>query len=222
MLDPSTADITARTLEMLSLTGVARASGAARRAADAALAFLRREQEADGAWYGRWGCNYLYGTWLALQGLRAAGVSTEAPECRRGAAWLRSVQNADGGWGESPASYDEPALRGQGPSAASQTAWAIMGLIAAGERNSEAVARGIDFLLRTQGSDGAWPEDEFTGTGFPRVFYLKYHLYRLYFPLMAMARYAVADDQTTGGTEASGAKSADDGFAPQTPSAAVH
>jgi squalene-hopene/tetraprenyl-beta-curcumene cyclase len=210
MLDPSTADITARTLEMLSLTGSAQESGAAGRSADAALAFLRREQEADGAWYGRWGCNYLYGTWLALQGLRAAGVPVEAPECRRGAAWLRSVQNADGGWGESPASYDEPAVRGQGPSTASQTAWAVMGLLAAGGRDSEAVARGIDFLLRTQGADGSWPEDQFTGTGFPRVFYLKYHLYRLYFPLMALARYAGADASDVGGGEASDLKPAVD------------
>jgi squalene-hopene/tetraprenyl-beta-curcumene cyclase len=194
MLDPSTADITARTLEMLSLAGDPGGSSPARRAAiqramKRAIEFLRREQEADGAWYGRWGVNYIYGTWLALQGLCAAGFPAEAPECRRGAAWLRSVQNSDGGWGESPASYDEPKLRGQGPSTASQTAWAIMGLLAAGEQESESVARGIQFLLETQGDDGAWPEDQFTGTGFPRVFYLKYHLYRLYFPLMALARY---------------------------------
>jgi squalene-hopene/tetraprenyl-beta-curcumene cyclase len=194
MLDPSTADITARTLEMLSLAAGSGDNAPARRAAvqramEKAIEFLRREQEADGAWYGRWGVNYIYGTWLALQGLSAAGFPAEAPECRRGAAWLRSVQNPDGGWGESPASYDEPKLRGQGPSTASQTAWAILGLLAAGEQESEAVARGIRFLLETQGEDGSWPEDQFTGTGFPRVFYLKYHLYRLYFPLMALARY---------------------------------
>jgi squalene-hopene/tetraprenyl-beta-curcumene cyclase len=194
MLDPSTSDITARTLEMLSL--VIRAgdldperAAAIRRAMERAIQFLRREQEPDGAWYGRWGCNYIYGTWLALQGLRAAGFPAEAPEIRRGAAWLRSVQNADGGWGESPASYDDPSLRGRGPSTASQTAWALLGLMAAGEQDTEAAARGIRFLLDTQGADGAWPEDQFTGTGFPRVFYLNYHLYRLYFPLMALARY---------------------------------
>jgi squalene-hopene/tetraprenyl-beta-curcumene cyclase len=194
MLDPSTADITARTLEMLSLVvasdGVdAPPRAAVRSAMERAIQFLRREQEPDGAWYGRWGCNYIYGTWLAIQGLCAAGFPPEAPEIRRGAAWLRSAQNPDGGWGELPASYDDPSLRGQGPSTASQTAWALMGLMAAGERDSEAVARGVRFLLETQGEDGSWPEDQFTGTGFPRVFYLKYHLYRLYFPLMALARY---------------------------------
>jgi squalene-hopene/tetraprenyl-beta-curcumene cyclase len=194
MLDPSTADITARTLEMLSLAADAAAHDPARgrpvrEAVEKAIQFLRREQESDGAWYGRWGVNYIYGTWLALQGLRAAGFSTGATEIRRGAEWLRSVQNPDGGWGETPASYDDPRLRGQGPSTASQTAWAILGLLAAGERESPAVARGIEYLLRTQGPDGSWPEDQFTGTGFPQVFYLKYHLYRLYFPLMALARY---------------------------------
>jgi squalene-hopene/tetraprenyl-beta-curcumene cyclase len=140
--------------------------------------------------------NYLYGTWLALQGLRAAGFPPEAPELRRGAAWLRAVQNPDGGWGESPASYDDAGLRGQGPSTASQTAWALMGLLSAGEEDTPAVKRGIEYLLRAQGEDGAWPEDQFTGTGFPCVFYLKYHLYRLYFPLMALARFeAVAGCQ---------------------------
>ncbi len=197
MLDPSTSDITARTLEMLGLViragdHDAQRAAAIRMAMERAIRFLRREQEPDGAWYGRWGCNYIYGTWLALQGLHAAGIRADAPEIRRGAAWLRTVQNSDGGWGESPASYDDPALRGCGPSTASQTAWALMGLMAAGERDSPAVARGIRFLLEAQDADGSWPEDEFTGTGFPRVFYLKYHLYRLYFPLMALARYARA------------------------------
>jgi squalene-hopene/tetraprenyl-beta-curcumene cyclase len=203
MLDPSTADITARTLEMLSLV-VPGAGGADRResgkpgelavaqAAQRAMAFLRREQEPDGAWFGRWGINYIYGTWLALQGLRAAGVPAEAAEIRRGAAWLRSVQNPDGGWGETPASYDDAALRGKGPSTASQTAWAVMGLVAAGEAEGDAAARGIGYLVRTQAEDGSWAEDQYTGTGFPRVFYLKYHLYRLYFPLMALGRYAAA------------------------------
>src|SRR5205814_7702434 len=132
MLDPSTADITARTLEMLSLTAAAGGGAAVEEAVRQAIQFLRREQEADGAWYGRWGVNYLYGTWLAIQGLRAAGFGPAAPELRRGAAWLHAVQNPDGGWGESPASYDDPALRGCGPSTASQTAWAILGLLAGG------------------------------------------------------------------------------------------
>jgi len=202
MLDPSTSDITARTLEMLSLAAEAAVQDPqrgkpVRQAVEGAIQFLRREQEPDGAWYGRWGVNYLYGTWLALQGLRAAGFPPEAPELRRGAAWLRAVQNPDGGWGESPASYDEARLRGQGPSTASQTAWALMGLLSAGEGDTPAVKRGIEYLLRTQGEDGAWPEDQFTGTGFPCVFYLKYHLYRLYFPLMALARFeAVACSQS--------------------------
>jgi squalene-hopene/tetraprenyl-beta-curcumene cyclase len=134
--------------------------------------------------------NYVYGTWLALQGLRAVGFETGADEIRRGAAWLASAQNADGGWGESPASYEDRALHGRGPSTASQTAWAVLGLLAAGDGDGEAVGRGVEYLLRTQGGDGSWPEEWFTGTGFPRVFYLKYHLYRLYFPLMALARYA--------------------------------
>ncbi|MGI8971747.1 MAG: squalene--hopene cyclase, partial [Dehalococcoidia bacterium] len=195
MLDPSTADISARTLEMLGLTAGSRevppqCRAVIESAMERAIQFLRSEQEEDGAWYGRWGVNYIYGTWLALQGLRAASLPADAPECRRGAAWLRSVQNPDGGWGESPASYDVPALRGPGPSTASQTAWALLGLMAAEEQNSDAVARGVRFLIETQDEDGSWREDQFTGTGFPRVFYLKYHLYRLYFPLMALARYA--------------------------------
>jgi squalene-hopene/tetraprenyl-beta-curcumene cyclase len=213
MLDPSTADITARTLEMLSLAvpgavagwrgaGTGKTGDSSERGVAAAVAravaFLRREQEPDGAWFGRWGVNYVYGTWLALQGLRAVGFEEAAEEVRRGAAWIRSAQNADGGWGESPASYDDPAQRGVGQSTASQTAWAVMGLVAAGEAAGEAAVRGVDFLLRTQGADGSWPEERFTGTGFPRVFYLKYHLYRLYFPLMALARYARALEGTEG------------------------
>lgn len=185
MLDPSTADITARILEMLSFYGIGPGSRAAKRG----IEFVRREQESDGSWYGRWGVNYIYGTWQAIRGLTRIGVGEQDPMIRRGAQWLKSVQNQDGGWGESCMSYYDPALKGQGPSTASQTAWAVMGLICAGEGHSEAVARGIDFLLRTQRDDGTWDEDEWTGAGFPKVFFLRYHLYRHYFPLMALGMY---------------------------------
>jgi len=151
---------------------------------------LRREQEPDGAWYGRWGCNYIYGTYLALWALRRIGADLTEPYVRKGGEWLRRYQNPDGGWGEGLASYDDPSLRGQGPSTPSQTAWALLGLIAAGERDSDAVRRGVEFLLRRQAPDGSWPEPEWTGTGFPQVFYLRYHLYSLYFPLLALGVFA--------------------------------
>ena len=154
-----------------------------------ALDFVWKHQEADHAWYGRWGVNYVYGTWQVIVGLKAVGVPATDRRLKSAAAWLKSVQQQNGGWGETPRSYDEPQLRGQGPVTPSQTAWALMGLMAAGETNSEAVARGVQYLLDHQRTDGTWDEPEFTGTGFPRVFYLKYHLYRIYFPLMALARY---------------------------------
>jgi squalene-hopene/tetraprenyl-beta-curcumene cyclase len=188
MLDPSTADITGRVLEMLGSYGYDRTHAAVR----AAIAFLLQEQEPDGAWYGRWGVNYIYGTWQVMKGLRAVGEEIDAPHIRRAAAWLASKQNPDGGWGESCATYDDPSLRGTGPSTPSQTAWALMGLIAAGDADSEPVRRGIDYLCDTQRDDGNWDEPYFTGTGFPRVFYLRYHLYRLYFPIFALGMYARA------------------------------
>ncbi|RMH20438.1 MAG: squalene--hopene cyclase [Acidobacteria bacterium] len=183
MIDPSTSDITARVLEVMLHLGVDRRAPEIQRA----LAFLRREQEADGSWYGRWGCNYLYGTWLALQALAAAGEDEDRERIARAAAWLRRVQNDDGGWGELPLSYDDPTLKGQGPSTASQTAWALMGLAAAGEADSEAVERGIAYLLAQQREDGTWQDEHWTGTGFPKVFYLRYHLYATYFPLGALS-----------------------------------
>ena len=186
MLDPSTADLTARGLEALAELGFGPEFPPARRA----IRFLRKEQETEGAWYGRWGCNYLYGTYLALWGLWKIGVDRSDPVIRRGAAWLRSCQNQDGGWGESLASYHDPSLKGKGSSTPSQTAWALQGLLAAGERESDAVRRGVEFLLDRQGADGSWPEEEWTGTGFPRVFYLRYHLYPVYFPLLALGVYA--------------------------------
>ena len=186
LLDPPTADVTARCVSMIAQLG----EGADAPALASGLAFLRASQEEDGSWYGRWGMNYVYGTWSALAALNAAGVSAQATEVRRAAAWLVAVQNDDGGWGESGESY---ALDRRGHeravSTASQTAWALLGLMAAGEVANPAVARGIDYLLRQQDPDGFWYEPQFTATGFPRVFYLRYHGYAKFFPLWALARY---------------------------------
>ncbi|TNF70862.1 MAG: squalene--hopene cyclase [Acidobacteria bacterium] len=185
MIDPSTTDITARALEALARHGYDLRTPAVRRGVD----FVRRDQQADGSWYGRWGCNYLYGTWLALCGLEAVGEDLSQDYIRRAAAWIRSCQNPDGGWGELPDSYEDASKKGQGPSTAAQTAWAIMGLIAAGEVENEAVARGVDYLLSTQHPDGSWTDAWWTGTGFPEVFYLNYHYYAIYFPLQALETY---------------------------------
>ncbi|HKI34174.1 MAG TPA: squalene--hopene cyclase [Gemmataceae bacterium] len=188
MLDPSCPDITARVLEALGHHGYGPEHAQVRRA----LAFLERTQNPAGCWPGRWGVNYLYGTWQVLAGLGSIGHDVRRPMVRRAVAWLKSVQQPGGGWGESCRSYDDPAFAGVGTPTASQTAWALLGLIAAGEAQGEAVAAGIDYLLATQDEDGDWQEEQFTGTGFPKVFYLKYHMYSLYFPLMALARYARA------------------------------
>jgi squalene-hopene/tetraprenyl-beta-curcumene cyclase len=185
MIDPSTTDITARALEALARHGHDLSTPEVRRAVD----FVRRDQEADGSWYGRWGCNYLYGTWLALCGLEAVGEDLSQEYIRRAAGWIRSCQNPDGGWGELPDSYQDAAKKGQGPSTAAQTAWAIMGLIAAGDVETEAVGRGVDYLLSTQHPDGGWTDAWWTGTGFPEVFYLNYHYYAIYFPLLALETY---------------------------------
>jgi squalene-hopene/tetraprenyl-beta-curcumene cyclase len=154
------------------------------------LEFLRRTQRADGSWYGRWGLNYIYGTWSALCGLNIAGLDGEAPEMAKAAGWLRAIQNPDGGWGEDGSSYKLDYRRYEAaPSTASQTAWALLGLMAAGEVESATLARGIQFLVRTQAQDGFWDEARYTATGFPRVFYLRYHGYSKFFPLWALARY---------------------------------
>ena len=185
MLDPSCADITMRVVELLGNLGRRAEHPAVARA----LEYLWATQEPEGCWYGRWGVNYIYGTWQALLGLAAIGHPMDDPRVVRAVEWLESVQQADGGWGESCESYDDPALKGIGQTTASQTAWAVMGLIAAGRAESDAVRRGVEYLLRTRRADGTWDEPVYTGTGFPRVFYLKYHLYRVYFPLMALGRY---------------------------------
>lgn len=186
MIDPSTADITGRVLEMLGSLGFGPDFEPARRA----IQFVRDQQESDGAWFGRWGVNYIYGTCFVLRGLAAIGVDMHEAFCLRGAEWIRSFQNSDGGWGESCDSYDNPDLRGLGPSTAAQTSWALLGLFATGDFTSESVARGISYLLSTQNSNGTWEDSVFTGTGFPRVFYLKYHLYSVYFPILALSQYA--------------------------------
>jgi squalene-hopene/tetraprenyl-beta-curcumene cyclase len=186
MIDPSTADITARVLECLAhFPGYDLEHPVVRRA----IKFLRASQHNDGSWYGRWGVNYLYGTWQVLRGLRAIGEDMNHPSVRRAARWLLARQNADGGWGESIASYDEPSRKGRGRSTPSQTAWALMGLLAARCADEQALRRGVQYLLDHQDSAGTWQQADWTGTGFPRVFYLNYHAYRHYFPLMALGQY---------------------------------
>jgi squalene-hopene/tetraprenyl-beta-curcumene cyclase len=198
MLDPPTVDITGRILEMLATYGYTRKD----RRVEKAIKFIYSEQEADGSWFGRWGVNYLYGTFLVLRGLETIGVWNHEPEIQQAAEWIRMVQNADGGWGESCNSYDDPVTRGIGASTPSQTAWGILGLLAAGDKRSDSVAKGIKWLLARQQVDeqghGSWDESLgqgktrqaiYTGTGFPRVFYLAYPLYRDYFPLLALTDY---------------------------------
>lgn len=186
LLDPPTSDVTARVVAALAVVGRPQDSVALERA----LAYLRDEQEEHGGWFGRWGTNYLYGTWSVLVALAKAGVGSDDPAVRRAVAWLESRQNADGGWGESNDSYADPALAG-GPAASTpfQTAWALLALLASGEARSTATHRGIDYLLRTQGADGLWSDPAYTAPGFPRVFYLKYHGYCVYFPLWALAAH---------------------------------
>ena len=186
LLDPPTVDVSARCISMLAQLGEPANSPRM----TAALAYLEAEQEEDGSWFGRWGVNYIYGTWSALSALNAAGVDPAKPVVRRAVDWLLSIQNEDGGWGEDCDSY---ALDRTGhkpaPSTASQTAWALIGLMAAGEVDAPAVARGISWLQRHQQAGGLWPQEHHTGGGFPRVFYLRYHGYPKYFPLWAVARY---------------------------------
>ncbi len=185
LLDPPTVDVSARVISMLCQRGYDRTHPVVARG----LEFLRREQEADGSWFGRWGTNYIYGTWSALAAFNAAGEDPQAPHIRRGVAWLLAHQRDDGGWGEDGSSY-EPGKAGFAKvSTPSQTAWALLGLMAAGEVESDAVRRGIEYLLRAPREGVRWVEDHYTAVGFPRVFYLRYHGYSAYFPLWALARY---------------------------------
>ena len=187
LIDPPTEDVGARCASMLAQLGESpENSEAVRRGVD----YLRRTQLDDGSWYGRWGMNYIYGTWSVLCALNACGLTPDDPAMRKAVEWLTAIQNEDGGWGEDGDSYKldyrgyEPA-----PSTASQTAWALLGLMACGEIDSPAVKRGVTYLLEHQGDDGFWDEARFTATGFPRVFYLRYHGYAKFFPLWALARY---------------------------------
>jgi squalene-hopene/tetraprenyl-beta-curcumene cyclase len=187
LTDPPSEDVTARCLSMLAQLGETPATSPT---VARALAYLRATQCADGSWYGRWGMNYIYGTWSVLCALNATGIAPDAPELRKAVAWLAAIQNPDGGWGEDGSSYrlDYSGYR-PAPSTASQTAWALLGLMAAGEVAHPAVARGVDYLARMQGADGLWAEPHHTGVGFPRIFYLRYHGYPKFFPLWALARY---------------------------------
>jgi len=186
LLDPPTSDVTARVVTVLARVGRPQDQAALRRA----IAFLRKEQEADGSWFGRWGTNYIYGTWSVLAAFAQAGISPDDPATRRAVSWLEARQNADGGWGESNDTYGYPHPAAAPPaSTPHQSAWALLGLLAAGEAGSGAVRCGVEYLLRTQQEDGLWSDPSFTAPGFPRVFYLRYHGYCAYFPLWALAAY---------------------------------
>jgi squalene-hopene/tetraprenyl-beta-curcumene cyclase len=185
ILDPTCSDLTARTLELFGYIGFDPKQPSVRKA----LRYLIETQDDDGSWYGRWGVNYIYGTWQVLRGLRAIGENMTQDWILRGRDWLESCQNEDGGWGETCASYENSVLKGKGESTASQTAWALMGICACGDLDRASVQRGLHYLLATQRPDGAWDEPQITGTGFPRVFYLKYDMYRQNFPLLALATY---------------------------------
>ena len=186
LLDPPTADVSARCLSFLTQIGYTPDHPSVA----AAIGFLRAEQEPDGSWFGRWGTNYIYGTWSVLAALNSAGFPTDSPEIRRAVGWLLARQHNDGGWGEGGESYSPGAPHGDAPySTPSQTAWAVLALMAAGEAGHPAVARGVAYLIENQDSEGNWDEPWYTAVGFPRVFYLRYHGYRAFFPLWALARY---------------------------------
>jgi squalene-hopene/tetraprenyl-beta-curcumene cyclase len=188
VLDPSSVDVTAHVLELLGGLGYGVDDPPVRRG----LRYIWDEQEPDGSWFGRWGVNYIYGTAASLMALAAFGMGEEEPRVARAARWLRDRQNEDGGWGESCLSYTEPAWRGRGPSTASQTAWAILGLLSSSGVEDASLQAGLGWLLEHQNEDGTWDEPYFTGTGFPGDFYIKYHEYRNYFPALALARAACA------------------------------
>ena len=185
LLDPSTCDVTGRCLEAMGFLGYDKSYAPAA----SAIRFIREHQEVEGCWYGRWGVNYIYGTWSVLAGLRAIGEDLQQDYIQRAVDWVKKVQNPDGGWGETCHSYADPKAKGKGRSTASQTAWALMALFNANLWKDPVVDQGIYFLQKTQKGDGSWEELEFTGTGFPRVFYLRYHMYCKYFPLWALSMY---------------------------------
>jgi squalene-hopene/tetraprenyl-beta-curcumene cyclase len=185
MLDPECADITARILELLGYEDFSLDHPQVAKA----LEYLRSQQEQDGSWYGRWGVNYIYGTWQTLRGLRALKADLSQPWILKSRDWLESVQHSNGGWGERCNTYEDPVFKGRGPSTASQTAWAVMGLCAFDDPHRPSVQRGIQYLIDHQNSDGSWSEEETTGTGFPKVYYLKYDMYRNTWPLLALATY---------------------------------
>jgi squalene-hopene/tetraprenyl-beta-curcumene cyclase len=198
MLDPECADITARILELLGYEGYDVDNPQVKKA----LEFIRQHQEEDGSWYGRWGVNYIYGTWQVLRGLWALKIDMHQDWLLAARQWLESVQHEDGGWGERCNTYDDPVFKGQGPSTASQTAWAVMGLCTFGDPYRTSLINGIEYLIRTQNPDGSWTEHETTGTGFPRVFYLKYDMYRNSWPLLALATYrALLEEKQVNGHE---------------------
>ncbi|MGI9302123.1 MAG: squalene--hopene cyclase [Gammaproteobacteria bacterium] len=198
LLDPPTADVTARCMTLLAKL-VERGHDEYRQPLAKAVAYLRAEQEADGSWFGRWGTNYIYGTWAVLAAFEQAGIPNSDPTVTKAAAWLNSKQRGDGGWGEDNRSYENHVTAGEGNNSTSyQTAWALLGLIAAGEHNSDAARAGVDYLIASQKPGGGWFEPDFTCPGFPRVFYLKYHGYSHYFPLWALARYRAFMDQVAG------------------------
>ncbi|MBF6560144.1 MAG: squalene--hopene cyclase [Candidatus Binataceae bacterium] len=182
--DPTCADLTGRVLEMMAAVGYRADHPVARRA----IAWLKRDQEADGSWWGRWGVSYIYGTFSALSGLRAIGVEVSEPWIGRAVAWFKSVQNEDGGWGESCLADKDPAFKGSGASTPSQTAWALIGLVAGEDQISDQMTRGMTWLFERQNAEGRWEDLEYTGTGFPNHFYLRYNMYAHYFPLMALGR----------------------------------
>jgi len=198
MIDPPTEDLTGRVLELLGTYGFDRTFHRARRGRE----FLLRTQRPEGSWWGRWGVNFVYGTWSALSGLRAIGEDPGAPHIRRAVSWLKARQQSDGSWGESLLSYDDGRWAGRGESTPSQTAWALLGLLAGEPGVSAEALRGANYLLKTQRGDGEWDELPFTGTGFPRHFCLRYHMYRNYFPLMALGRFRSRLSETTRGSGA--------------------
>lgn len=191
MIDPSTADLTGRVLELLGSSGYKLSDPVVRRA----IKFIKKTQEKDGSWWGRWGVNYLYGTNTVLTGLNTIGEDMSSPYVRKAVKWIKENQNPDGGWGESCESYERKSGKRFMDSTASQTAWALLALMAAGEADSEEVVRGVNYLLDTQNPDGTWDEEEFTGTGFPKYFFIRYHNYRNCFPLMALGKFLNGCDE---------------------------